>query len=182
MTTTALTTASETSASVSEDRPEQDIHTGRGVHPAARRRVHGQEQRAEAEHPGEHAAHHRVVGAGPAAEHGHDDGEDDAGSVEADPQVRAERERGQRAGEGDVGQRVAGEHLSSQDDEVADQPGSERDPRTAEERVPEKRVPEHVGDAGDRVREADDHAVTAGDAARRVPDLVTRARPDAAST
>ena len=57
-----------------------------------------------------------------------------------------------RAGVGDVGQRVAGEHLAAEHDEVADQSRQQRDRGAGEQRVLDERVAEHVGQAVDRVR------------------------------
>ena len=94
---------------------------------APRGRVDGEEQGAEAEDPGEHAADDGVVGSAAGAERGHHERHDNAGGVETDAEVDSGGERGERAGERDVGERVAGEDLLAEHDEVADKPGRERD-------------------------------------------------------
>ena len=62
---------------------------------------------------------------------------------EARLQVDAEGGGGERAGEGDVAECVAGEHLGPQDDEVADEPAGESDEAAGEERVAHELVREH---------------------------------------
>ena len=64
----------------------------------------------------------------------------DGGGEQPEPQVDPGGQRGQRAGVGDVRQRVAGEHLAAQHDEVADQPGQQRDRGAGEQRVLDERL------------------------------------------
>ncbi len=118
---------------------------------ALRRGEHGQEQRAESEDPGEHAADHGVVGRGPSAQGRQEHGEDDARPVEAGPEVDAEGQRGQGPGEGHVGERVAGEDLPAEDHHVADQSRRQGDARAGHERRAQERVGEHMGQADEGV-------------------------------
>ena len=84
----------------------------------------------------------------PPAEHGQQQGEGDTPAVEAEAEVDPERQRGQRPGEGHVGQGVAGEHLAPQDDDVADQARGHGDGRAGAERRLEERVGEHEEGGG----------------------------------
>ena len=104
-----------------EDGSEQDIDASRGVRGAVRGGVQGEEEGADTQDRGEHAADDRVVSATPAPEQSHEQGEDDAGSEEPDSKVEAEHEGGQRARERHVGQRITGEDLSAQHHVVADE-------------------------------------------------------------
>src|SRR5438270_646761 len=83
----------------------------------------------------------RVVSRLAARTHGqrHEDGERE----EAEARVETGGERGERAGERDMRQRVGGEDLGAQHEEVPDQSGGERDGRAGEERVLHERVREH---------------------------------------
>ncbi len=60
-----------------------------------------------------------------------------------DPDVDPGGGRGERAGERDVAERVAGEHLRAQHDEVADQPAGERDRGAGQEGVADELLREH---------------------------------------
>ncbi len=66
-----------------------------------------------------------------------------AGGEQADAHVDADRGGGERAGERDVAERVAREHLRAQHHEVADEPAGQRDERAGEEGVAHERVREH---------------------------------------
>ena len=54
-----------------------------------------------------------------------------------------DRRRREGSGEGDVAERIAGEDLAAQDDEIADQPAGERDECAGEEGVPHEFMGEH---------------------------------------
>ena len=112
------------------------------------RRVERQEEHAEAENPGEHAADDDIVRPRPPAERAHPERDDDGQREQPDPQVESGRQRRERAGERDVGQRVGGEDLGSQHEEVADQTGGQRDGGAGEKRVPHERMREDVAERG----------------------------------
>src|SRR6266511_2975902 len=127
-----------------EDGTEQDGDAGRSVAGAAAGGgVEGQEEHAEAEDPGEDAADDDVVGAGAAAQPAHTERDQDRDREQPDAGVQPGGQRGEGAGERDVGQGVGGEHLGTQDEEVADHPGGERHGGAGEERVLHERVGEH---------------------------------------
>ena len=128
------------------DRPEQDLDARRPVRAAPGGRVEGEEEDAEPEDPGEDVADHDVVGETPPTERSHHDTDEDAGDEEADAQVDTEGERCERAREGDVAERVAGEHLPPEHHEVADESGGEGDQGARNERIVHEWVREHVAD------------------------------------
>ena len=94
----------------------------------------------------------------------------DGDGEQADAGVDPGGQRGQGTGERHVGQRVGGEHLCPQHQEVADQAGGERHPGPGEEGILHERMRQHrrpaEGDGG--------HATAA--LARRRP---ARSRPRA---
>src|SRR5439155_4024353 len=69
--------------------------------------------------------------------------DEDGEREQADAGVQAGGERGEGAGERDVRQRVRGEDLGPQDEEVPDQPGGERHGGAGEEGVLHERVGQH---------------------------------------
>ena len=77
------------------------------------------------------------------AERGEEQRERDRRGEEADAQVDAGERGREHAGERDVAQRVAGEDLRAQHDEVADGAAGERDRRAGEERVADELVRQH---------------------------------------
>ena len=131
-----------------EDRTEQHAHTRGAVARAARRRVQREEEDAEAEDPGEHAADHHVVGASSLSEEGHAHPQHDGGGEQAHAGVHPEGEGGQSARHRHVPEGVAREDLTAQDDEVPDQSGGHGDGGAGEEGVAHERVGEHVGEHG----------------------------------
>src|SRR6185437_10052804 len=80
-----------------------------------------------------------------------------------------------------MGQRVAGEDLPAQHDEVPDQSGEQRNRGAGDQRVLDERMGEHVRDAGDRIARDRPHSggrhgapagassVSPADASRRPP-------------
>src|ERR1019366_10542594 len=82
----------------------------------------------------------------------------------------------ERAGVGDVTERVAGEHLAAQDYEVSDEPGDDGDGGTGDQGVGDERVGEHVRQGGYRVGCSDRKRLDAhGRApARAAADAMTR--------
>jgi hypothetical protein len=112
------------------------------------RRIESQEEHAEAENPRKHAADNDVVRPRPAPERSHTEGDEDSHREEPEPQVESGRERRERTGERHMGQRVRGEDLGPQHEEIADQTGGERDRGAGEERVPHEGVGEDVAERG----------------------------------
>ena len=110
---------------------------------AAARVEQVQEQHAEAEDPGEGDADGHVVGTRPLSEPGEQQRHQHGRREQPDALVDAGGGGSQRAGEGDVAERVAGEDLRAQDDEVAEQAARDRDQRAGEQRVAHERQREH---------------------------------------
>ena len=102
-----------------------------------------QEKDAETEGPGEERADGDVVCPRLVSEQAHRDAAENRRGVEADQDVEAEDGCGQRAGEGDVAQRVAGEDLGAENDEVPDQAAGESDETARDQRIAHELVREH---------------------------------------
>src|SRR5262249_25674981 len=137
----------------SEDRAEEDANAGGAVVGAAVRREDREEEHAEAERPREEGSDRDVVGeAGPVAEQSEQQRAPDRGEEEPRAEAYSGRRGRERTGEGDVAERVAGEHLRSEDDDVADEPACERDERPREERVAHELVREHQAAAAGESR------------------------------
>src|SRR5207247_6983509 len=126
-----------------EDGAEEDAHARGAVLGAALGREDGKEEDAEAERPGEERADDDVVRSGPVAEHAHEDAAEDAGDEEPYEDVQPENGRCERTREGDVTERVAGEHLGAKDDEVAHEAAGDADEAPGDERVAHELVGEH---------------------------------------
>jgi len=99
-----------------------------------------------------------------AAEEREQEGEEDAGAVEAGSQVDAKGESAQRAGEGDVREGVGGQRPGCAGHEVANEARDECDRRPARSAVAHKRMAEHVRQPGQWVDQEHHHA---GPSARR---------------
>ena len=84
-----------------------------------------------------------VVGVRAVAEQPEHQRDQDRGGEQADADVDPGGGRGERAGERDVAERVAGEHLRAEHDEVADQPARERDRGAGEPSVADELLREH---------------------------------------
>lgn len=104
--------------------------------------------------PGEDAPDDHVVGPGLVAEGAEEQRHGGGGGEQPEPEVGAEGQGGHRAGEGDMAERVAGEDLGAQHQEVADQSAGRGDDGPGEEGVQEERVGQ--GGGGER----DGHATT----------------------
>ena len=129
-----------------EDGAEEDGDPGCPVPGAAGRGVEGEEEDAEPEDPGEDVADDHVVGSSVRSEDGHGGTDGDGRREQAEAGVHPSGETGQGAGEGDVAEGVAGEHLAAQHDEVPDQSAGHGDGRARQEGVAHEGVSEHVGD------------------------------------
>ncbi len=133
-----------------EDGAEQHRDPGAAVAGRRRRRVQRQEQHAQTEQPGEHAADHHVVGAPARPEGAEQQGHEDGAGEEADVHVEPRGQRREGAGERRVAQRVAREDLRADHQEVADHAGRHRDGPTGQRGVPRELLAEEVADAGER--------------------------------
>ncbi len=71
----------------------------------------------------------------------------DRGREQSDPDVDSGGGGRERAGERDVAERVAGEHLGAEHNEVPDQPARERDRGTGEPGVADELLREHQATA-----------------------------------
>ncbi len=145
-----------------EDRAEEDADRGGAVGAARAADEDREEERAEAEDPGEDRADHDVVGTGALAEQPHPARHRDRRHEQTEPDVDSRRRGSQGAGEGNVAERIAGEDLAAQDDEVADQPAGKRDRGAGEKGVAHELMGEHqagspVGRAIGRRRTAPRH-------------------------
>src|SRR5438477_241646 len=141
-----------------QDGTEQDAYPRGSVGPAAARRVDRKEQHAQAEHPGEHAADHDVVGPTGSAEQPHPYGDADRPAEQTEPQIGSCRQGGECAGERDMAEGVSGEDLRTEHDEVPDRSAAGRDPRSGQEGVPHELMT-HDGEHPPEYRQRPDHAI-----------------------
>ena len=118
------------------------------------RRVVVQEQEPETERQRQHHADGDIALAQALAEHTHADAGRDGEADQPPHRSDADQHRAGRAGKADMRQRVAGEGLSAQHQEIADQPGDDRGDAGCGERVPHEIVVKHGDDdrADDRGR------------------------------
>jgi hypothetical protein len=130
-----------------EDGAEENAGPGGAVAAAAGGGEEGEEEHPEAEDPGEDVADDHVVGPATAAEQADAGRHADRGGEQAEAKVDPGHQGRQRAGERDVAERVAGEHLGPQDQEVPGHAAGRRDQRPGQERVLQERVGEdaHAG-------------------------------------
>ena len=144
----AATTASV--GAETEDRSEQGAGSEQAVAAAGSGAEQREEVHAEPEDRGERDPDRDVVGVRAVAERAEQQRDQDRRGEQPDADVDPGGGGGERAGERDVAERVAGEHLRAQDDEVADQPARERDRGAGEPGVADELVREHqaVASAG----------------------------------
>ena len=142
-----------------EDRAEEDVDPRGAVGSAPGGGVHRQREHPDAEDPGEDAADDHV-GAPPAAavEGAEAEGDGDGRDEETQPWVATGGERDQAAGDGDVAERVPGEDLVAEHDEVTDEAGGDRDRGPGDERGAHEVVGEHRLQATQRRDPGRDHA------------------------
>ncbi len=138
-----------------QDGAEQHVHPGRPVRPAVARGIDGQEQDSQSQHPREHAADHHVVGPAGAPEDAHPHRDGHRGAEQAEPEVEPGGEGSEGAGEGDVAERIPGEHLAPEHHEVPDQSARGGDTGPGQKGVAHERVrqdgadqPGHRADRG----------------------------------
>ena len=104
-----------------------------------------EEEDAEAEHPDEDDADRHVVDACAFSDRRQECCDEHRRGEQSEAQVDAGSGGGEGAGEGDVAERVSGEHLAAQDNEVADGAAGECDRRAGEQGVADEVVREQGG-------------------------------------
>ena len=126
-----------------KDRSEEHVCRRGAVAGALACREQREKEHPEAKNLREDRSDHDVVGLTPLAkaseEHPHPNRRDE----QSESQVDACRERRERPGESDVGQRVPGEHLAAQDEEIADEASGDRDETAREEGESHEGLREH---------------------------------------
>ena len=105
-----------------------------------------QEQQPEAERERQHQPDGDVALGQALAGEAHADAGGDSGRDQAGERRRAHQHRAGGAGEADMRQRVAGKGLAAQNQEIADQPGHQRDDRRRREGVLHEVVLKHRRD------------------------------------
>ena len=125
-------------------RIEQDPDAESSGRRASCGRVQAQEQHAQAKHPREDGSDRDVPAASAPSQCADRERDRDAAAEDAGEQVESGEHPAESSRERHVAERVGREDLVPQDDEIADEPGRERDAAPSDERVAHELEREHV--------------------------------------